>query len=184
MHVIGFTGMPWSGKSEAVKIAIEKDIPVYRMGDMVWQEVKERGLPFTIENVGKIANEMRLKHGPNIWAKKIVDTVKEMTHGKSLVVIDGIRSIEELNYLRMHLSDSFQLIAITAPDLLRHKRAKKRKRKDDSIQDIDIQKRDDREKQWGIETLITSADKTISNDSTLELFHKKISNLFSVEMML
>lgn len=179
MKFIGFTGMPWSGKSEAVKIAIEKDIPVVRMGDMVWQEVKERGLPLTIENVGKVANEMRLKHGPTIWAKKIVDNVKEMTRGKSLVVIDGIRSIEELNYFRMHLSGSFQLIAITSPDLLRHERAKKRNRKDDSIHDIDIQKRDDREKQWGIETLIASADKIISNDSTLELFRKKINNFFS-----
>ncbi|MDG6218281.1 MAG: AAA family ATPase [Candidatus Thermoplasmatota archaeon] len=178
MHVIAFTGMPWSGKSEAVKAAIEKDIPVFRMGDMVWQEVKERGLPLNSENVGTIANEMRLKHGPNIWAKKIVDTIKEMTHVKPLVVIDGIRSIEELNYLRTHLSDSFLLIAITSPDILRHERAKKRKREDDSIQDSDIQERDNREKQWGIETVMASADQTICNDSTLESFREKISTLF------
>jgi dephospho-CoA kinase len=182
MHIIGFTGMPWSGKSEAVKLAKDQDIPIIRMGDFVWNEVKKRGLSLTSKNVGKIANEMRETHGSIIWAKKTVDTIKRMKDNQ-LVVIDGIRSTHELSYLRTHLSDSFHLVAITAPDWLRYKRAKKRNREDDSSQDNEMKKRDDREKRWGIEEVIHAADETICNDSTLKSFHKKIHNLFSVECM-
>ncbi|HEC81032.1 MAG TPA: hypothetical protein ENI42_01220, partial [Thermoplasmatales archaeon] len=38
MKTIAFTGMPGSGKTEAVKIAKELEIPVIRMGDCVWEE--------------------------------------------------------------------------------------------------------------------------------------------------
>ena len=44
MKIIAFAGMPCSGKSEAVQIAKEMNIIVIRMGDMVWEEVKKRGL--------------------------------------------------------------------------------------------------------------------------------------------
>ncbi len=182
MHIIGFTGMPWSGKSEAVKLAKDKDIPVIRMGDFVWNEVKKRGVSLTSKNVGKIANEMRATHGSSIWAKKTVDAIKRMKDIK-LVVIDGIRSTDELSYLRAQLSDSFHLVAITAPDRLRYERAKKRNREDDSSQDNDIKKRDERERRWGIEEVINAADETICNDSTLKSFHIKIYKLFSVVSM-
>ena len=33
MQVLAFAGMPFSGKSEAVKIAKEMDIPIIRMGE-------------------------------------------------------------------------------------------------------------------------------------------------------
>ena len=39
MKIIAFTGMPFSGKSEAVQIARDLDIPVIRMGDMVWEDL-------------------------------------------------------------------------------------------------------------------------------------------------
>ena len=70
MKVIAFTGMPFSGKSEAVKIAKEFDIPVVRMCDLVLEEVKRNGLELTSENVGKIAHKLRMKKGRDIWARK------------------------------------------------------------------------------------------------------------------
>jgi dephospho-CoA kinase len=180
MKVFGFTGMPWSGKSEAVTIAKNKHIPVFRMGDFVWDEVKKRGLDLNAENVGSVAHDMREKHGNFIWAQKTVDAIKRKVDEK-IVVIDGLRSIEELHYFREHLSDSFNLVAITAPDELRHKRAKNRKRADDSINHQDIIKRDKREKQWGIDQVISSADISICNDSSLDALRKKILDLFPNE---
>jgi len=177
MKVIGFTGMPWSGKSEAVTIAKEKHIPVFRMGDFVWDEVKKRDLELNADNVGRIAQDMREKHGSFIWAKKTVDAIRKNSD-HNLVVIDGLRSTNELSYFRDHLSDSFSLVAITAPDDLRYKRAKKRKRADDSIKDQDLIDRDNREKQWGIDQVIASADISICNDSSLEQLRGKISYLF------
>lgn len=178
MNILGFTGMPWSGKSEAVAIAKKKGIPVFRMGDFVWDEVRKRKLTLNSDNVGIVAHEMREKYGNTIWAKKTVNAINNMTRSRT-IVIDGIRSIDEVQYFRSHLSDSFRLIAITAPDTIRHERAKLRKRADDSINEIDILKRDEREKQWGITQVIQSADVKIDNTTSLNSFSEKVSVLLS-----
>ena len=47
MKVIGFVGLPASGKTEAAKVAQELGIPIIRMGDVVREEVKRRGLDIT-----------------------------------------------------------------------------------------------------------------------------------------
>ena len=95
MKIIAFTGMPFSGKSEAVKIAKEMDIPVIRMGDMVWQETKNQGLELNDENVGRIANDFRKEHGMDIWAIKTLDKIKSLKKN-DILVIDGVRNIEEI----------------------------------------------------------------------------------------
>lgn len=178
MTIFGFTGKPWSGKSEAVLIAKQKNIPVIRMGDFVWNEVKKRNLSINSENVGHVAQEMRDEHGSTIWAKKTVDVINELTSGET-VVIDGIRSMEEVDYFRSHLSDPFQLVAITASDELRYNRAKLRNREDDSTSETAIRNRDAREKKWGIDQVIEAADIIIGNESTLAYFQDKISKLFT-----
>ena len=43
VKVIGVTGMPGSGKSEAMQVAISRGHPVVRMGDLVWDEVGGEG---------------------------------------------------------------------------------------------------------------------------------------------
>ena len=47
MKIIAFAGMPFSGKSEAVRIAKDYKIPVIRMGDMIWEETKKQGAGLT-----------------------------------------------------------------------------------------------------------------------------------------
>ena len=76
MKILAFTGMPFSGKSEAVKIAREMNIPVVRMGDMIWDEVKKQGLVLTDQNVGNIATQMRKEHGKDIWAIRTIEKIK------------------------------------------------------------------------------------------------------------
>ena len=55
MIVIAFAGMAGSGKGEAMKIAHEYDIPVVRMGDLVWEETKRKDLELTSWNVARVA---------------------------------------------------------------------------------------------------------------------------------
>lgn len=178
MKVIAFTGMPFSGKSEAVKIAKEKDVAVVRMGDMVWRETKKRGMKLTGKNVGFVANEMRDKHGKHVWAEKTVKKIIRNIDSEKIVV-DGVRNLEEVEFFKEKLGDDFLLIAITASDETRYKRAMKRGRKDD-IKDIDkIKERDEREKNWGIQKVIDSADITIDNNKDLESFREKVSNVLN-----
>lgn len=173
LRVIAFTGMPFSGKSEAVKIAKNLKIPVVRMGDLVWEEVKRRGLQINDKNVGFVANEMREKYGADIWAKKTVEKVKSFKQS-SLVVIDGVRNSKEMKTFQDELGQDFVLVAVEVDDTVRYERAFSRNRVDDS-KDLDkIKQRDNREKSWGIEQVMNKADITISNNDDFPGFQKKV----------
>jgi dephospho-CoA kinase len=176
MRIIAFTGMPFSGKSEAVKIAKEKGIPVVRMGDMIWEETKKQGLELNDQNVGMIANNMRKNYGKDIWAKKTLKKINSMKKTE-LIVIDGVRNIEEVEIFEKELGKDFVLIAIEVSDKTRHKRALMRGRKDDSMDPDSIRHRDRRELSWGLRNVIASADSVVTNEGNLEDFKTKIKKL-------
>ncbi len=177
MKIIAFAGMPFSGKSEAVKIAKEQNIPVIRMGDMVWEETKKQGLELNDKNVGTIANNMRKEHGMDVWAKKTIDKIKKIKN-TNILVIDGVRNLQEVETFKRKLGDDFLLVAIQVSDELRYKRAMNRGREDDSKDLTKIKERDNREIGWGLNTVIASADIIISNEGELEELHNKIKQVF------
>jgi len=176
MKIIAFTGMPFSGKSEAVKIAKDKDILVVRMGDLVWEETKHQGKKLDDKNVGEVANSMRVKFGKDIWAKRTIAKIKT-SYAKDLVIIDGIRNSEEIETFKKELGDDFILVAITASDEVRMKRAMNRGRADDSKNVGDIKERDRRELGWGLSGVIASADIVVSNDGTIQEFRNKVKKI-------
>jgi dephospho-CoA kinase len=177
MKIIAFTGMPASGKSEAVQLAKDKGISVIRMGDMVWEETKRQGKPLDDKNVGEIAYSMREKHGMNIWAKRTAEKIHSLKKSP-LLVIDGVRNMEEIEYFKKELGRDFLVIAIDAPDELRRKRAISRGRTDDSKNLKDLEERDKREIRWGLQKVIADADIVIPNNGSLEDFKKQVLTVF------
>ncbi len=173
MKILAFTGMPWSGKSEAVKIAKSKKIPVIRMGDLVWEETKKQGLKLNDENVGHIASTMREKHGKDIWSKKTIDKIKSIRK-KETLIIDGIRNPEEIDLFKKELGSDFVIVAIKASDDIRRKRALNRARSDDSTDIKDLEKRDKRELGWGLGKVIDSADIAINNEGKIDEFRNQV----------
>ena len=178
MKIIAFTGMPFSGKSEAVRIAKDMNLPVVRMGDMVWDEVKKRDMSLTDENVGKVASEMREKNGKNIWAKRTIDKIKDIPNNK-IIVIDGIRNKEEVDTFKKELGQDFILIAIDVNDEIRHKRSLNRGRKDDSLDIEKVKERDRREISWGIKHVIKNADVKIDNNRDMNYFRSEIKDFLN-----
>ena len=170
--------MPFSGKSEAVKIAKEKKIPIIRMGDIVWEETKKMGLILNDKNVGEIANNMRKKHGMDIWAIKTIEKIKNIKN-TDILVIDGVRNLEEIETFKRNLGNDFLLVAIQVKNELRYHRAMNRNRKDDSKDLARIKERDNREISWGLNTVIASADVIISNEGSLLELQNKIKQIFS-----
>jgi dephospho-CoA kinase len=176
MKIIAFVGMPCSGKTEAVQIAKEIDIPVIRMGDMVWDEVKKRGIPLDEKNVGAVADQMRKDQGMDIWAKRTLDKISPIEN-RNCIVIDGIRNIEEIDTFKKKLGKDFIIIAVTASDKIRQKRFLNRGRVDDSLDIQDIKDRDKRELNWGLGTVIASADIIVSNEDGIEEFREEIKKI-------
>ena len=165
--------MPFSGKSEAVQIAKELNIPVVRMGDAVWDEVKNQGLELNDKNVGMIADKMRKDHGMDIWARRTLDKIKSLDK-TDVVVIDGIRNVEEIDRFKKELGEDFVVIAIEASDESRYGRAQSRGRQDDSKDLEKVKERDKRELRWGLDVVIASADIVISNEGNIDDFRNKI----------
>ncbi len=178
MKIIAFTGMPASGKSEAVQLAKDKGIPVVRMGDLVWEETKRQGKPLNDKNVGSVANNMRKEHGMDVWAKRTVEKIHSLKKSPHLV-IDGVRNMEEIEYFKKEIGLDFFVVAIDAPDELRRKRAIARGRTDDSKDLKDLEERDKREIRWGLQKVIADADIIIQNNGSLEQLKKQVLSVLN-----
>ena len=174
MKLIAFIGLPASGKSEASAIARSLNIPVINMGDTVREETRKRGLPPTDENIGGTGTALRREEGMDAVAKRCVPRIPT---NLPVVVVDGTRNIEEINYFKKTFGDDFKLIAIHTPFELRFERVKKRFRPDDMSSVQELKRRDEREKGWGLDKAIETADVTIENTGTIEKFRKQIEEL-------
>jgi dephospho-CoA kinase len=178
MRVVAFTGMPGSGKSEAVAEAKRRGLPIVSMGDFVREAVRSQGLAGTDENLGRIATQMRRDHGADYWAQRTCDRVMDTYQDAPLVIIDGVRTLAEIEVFRRRLGTSFHLVAITVPDAVRAERLTKRQRSDDPADAKLIAQRDQREIGWGILQAIASADTVIDNSPPLSEFRRHVAGLF------
>jgi glucose-6-phosphate isomerase len=180
MKLIAFVGMPGSGKSEASTVARSMKIPVVSMGDVVREEAAKCGLPPTDENIGGIGTALRRNEGMDAISKRCVPKIR--AYGGDVVVIDGTRNIEEVNYFKKQFGIDFMLIAINAPFDLRFERVKKRARSDDITGIEELKRRDEREKGWGFDKAMELADITINNTSSLKEFQEEIRKLLSIQI--
>lgn len=178
MGVVAFTGMPGAGKSEAVAEAKRRGLPIVSMGDFVREAVRSQGLPGTDENLGRIATQMRKEKGADYWAQRTCDRVLDEFQDKPLVIIDGVRTLAEIEVFRRRLGTTFHLVAIQVPDAVRAQRLIERQRSDDPGDPKKISERDKREIGWGILEAIASADTVLDNSPPLSEFRRHVSQLF------
>jgi dephospho-CoA kinase len=179
MKVIAFTGMPGSGKSESVAVASALGIPIFRMGDFVWAEVKKRGLALEDANVGKVATEERKKHGYGIWAQRTVEKIHALDKKPEKLIIDGVRNSDEVKIFKEALGSDFTLVAIATLNEIRFERLRIRNRADEVASREEFEERDKREIGWGLDSVIKNADITVENDGPLEALKEKIRSILS-----
>jgi len=159
MKVIGFCGLPGSGKSTVLK-AIEDLGPIITMGDVIRNEANHRKIAPSDENLGKIALEMRKNYGPEIIAEKCVKLIKKLE--SDVFFIDGLRSMAEVIVFRKYWK--FPLIATVVDEKIRYERLSKRKRPDDPNSLSEIRDRDQREIRFGLNEVIENANYKINNN--------------------
>lgn len=186
MKIIGFVGLPGSGKSVASNVARDMGIEVLVMGDVIRQEAQLRGIEPTDQNLGVIANQLRTNEGPAAIAQKTMQMARAT--GKDLVVVDGLRSKAEADFFRSS-SNEFHLIQICAPLEARLKWLELRGRPDDpgQISKTDqkivtsclesdqktaaaLELRECRELSWGIDEAMKAADMKLRNDGGQDEF--------------
>lgn len=175
--IVCLTGLPGAGKSTIANGLKTKNFEVINMGDAVRAEAKRRNLEPTGTNLGKLMLELREKNGQGAVAELIKD---QITNSKSdVVVIDGIRSNEEIQVLKK--ITKVKILAVNATVDTRFKFLFDRGRSDDPKDRNEFEKRDSREISVGVSKSIDLADETISNDKLtisefVDLAYKIIKN--------
>ena len=161
--VIGFVGMPASGKSTALEVARQWG-PVVTMGDVVRAAIRAEGQDITPENLRAMATHLRELNGSQAIAIECVRQIEESE--EDIVFVDGLRSLAEVEEFRA--TWKFPVIAIVARDEDRHQWLAARGREDDAQEEEKIRQRDEQELALGIAEVISSADYTIDNHGTIE----------------
>ncbi|MDQ1278916.1 MAG: hypothetical protein QG670_176 [Thermoproteota archaeon] len=163
--------MPGSGKSAFDTIAEEMGFSVIIMGDAIRSEAVKRDLEPTPENIGKIMIRIRLDEGPEVVAKRCIPKIREAkTRG---VVVDGIRSLMEVEEFRKSFP-KFKVLYIHSPPEVRYQRVSNRRRSDDPQSWQIFVERDYRELGVGIGSAAAMADYVIVNNGTLPQLKKNV----------
>ena len=203
MKIIGFVGLPGSGKGEASQIAGQHGLAVVVMGDVIRQEAARQGLEMTDGNLGRIGNALRAAEGPDAVARRALEKAKAT--GKEVVVVDGLRSREEADFFRAH-ADEFHLVEVCAPAEARLKWLAARGRPDDPGRSIAssgegtdadarmitscmepdsraaaaLEERECRELSWGMCEAMKTADLKLRNDGSLDDFRRNVKELLCI----
>lgn len=168
MVTVILVGMPGSGKDIFVQEAARAGFNHIRMGDMVRRFAREAGIDAGDSSIGGFATGQREKYGPDIWA---VRTLERLPGGD--VLIDGSRSLAEIERFKIVLGDGLRVIGIDAPADMRFRRLAARGREDDPSTREQFRKRDERELSWGLGEAMKAAGLVLVNDGTLEQFRDR-----------
>ncbi|MGB2905570.1 MAG: AAA family ATPase [Candidatus Aminicenantaceae bacterium] len=170
-RLIGLTGTNASGKGEAAAFFMGRGFTYFSQSDVIRDELRQKNLEPTRDNLIREGNELRQRFGPDILARRVMDKVT----GDS--IIDSIRNPSEIEYWR--IQGNFILLAIDAPMEVRFQRAVSRGRDESAASIEDFKAKEDQEKTRDrmaqqLETCMRMADSLILNDGTLEEYHKKL----------
>lgn len=181
MRVIGVTGMPGSGKSVVARTAKNLGVKVIRMGDVIRDEAEKRNA-----DIGETAIQLRKEYGKYVVAERCVEIIKESFHelpkdNKLKYMIEGIRSPAEVKIFRKNFK-GFKVIAVHSSPRTRFMRLKRRKRVDDSSDISEFHKRDNRELNFGIGTVIATSDYMIVNEGPIWKYKNSIRSILKNEL--
>ena len=98
--IIGLTGEMSSGKGTGAKYIVEKyNASSYRFSTMLRDVVSRLYIEQTRENISKMSTILRQNFGEDLFAKVMAEDVKK--DDNKVIVIDGIRRMADIEYLKM-----------------------------------------------------------------------------------
>ena len=178
MRVIATVGLAGSGKGEFATVAEDLDVPVVTMGDVVREACRERGLD-PAEHHGAVAQALREEEGPAAVAEASLPHIEAALEDNDAVLVDGIRSDDEVDAFEERFGEEFVLVSIEAPFEVRQRRLGERGRDDVDGDGERLAARDERELGFGLGEAIESADVTIDNTGSLDAYRERVREVLS-----
>jgi dephospho-CoA kinase len=176
--IVGVVGKIGSGKDEALKyLKARYSVPFLSTGDIVRALAEKEGLPPTRENLETISEQCFIELGEGCFVRMVAGEIKKL--GWHVAGISGIRSPADVLALKEIFGSDFVLLRVDVKDPeLRFNRLLGRHEGRDPEKFADFQAQDRNEEEiFHIDKASSMADFSISNDGTLEDFHKQIDRL-------
>ncbi len=173
--------MPLVGKGELTKELINRGYKQVVMSNGIKDEMHKQNIEVTHENIRNFATDIRKDRGRGVAAELAIPAIKKLAKSEDVIVIDGIRSPEEIDIFKEKYGKDFILISVNASFKVCLSRLKKRSktRKDDPVDEAGLKWRNKEELSWGLAETISKADYQIVNEGTLEEFKQKIGKILS-----
>lgn len=159
--ILCITGMPGSGKTTAAAVLKHKGFKVLEMSDFARSLMRKKHMAINVKSLAEFINELKKTSGMDILAKL---TAEEVSRNKN-TVINGVRNMSEIRYLRKRFGTDLLIIAIIAPPKKRYDRLVERgSRSPKNYKDFLWREKDERFKGTG--KVVESADIMIANVGT------------------
>jgi len=172
--VIATVGLCGVGKSEASRFLTEqlRTETVY-FGGFVANEIRSRGLPVTPEMEKLVKEELREHHGMDVVAQMAVEPIRLVLSRRNSVVIDGLYSLAEYEFLKANFGEGLVVVAIHAGKESRYERLAVRPERPFTRHEVDAR---DRHEILRLDKAppIVLADHHIVNDGPIERLHEAL----------
>jgi len=174
--IIALVGMPGSGKTDAADYLKKKGLPVITFGKIVNDYIENNKLPHDEAHHQQVRVQLRKQYGQEAMAVLNADKIVESLKKNLIVVIDGMRSWEEYEYIKKHFSKAkLFIIALYADKEMRYKRINSRKH----LSKLYGQLRDVNEIiSTNVGSTIAYADYMVKNNFSIDEFHDKLEEVY------
>ncbi len=175
--ILAVVGLAGTGKSTVVAMVQKATgAPVVYFGGVIVGEVRRRGLAVNEQTERTVREEVRRLHGMSAVAQLAADDIGKQLTEQPLVIIDGLYSYAEYEYLTERFPDTLRTLAVHAPRGLREERLGKRPHR--PLTPDEITSRDLRE----ISTLdkatpIVLADWHVVNDDSVDVLAERLDRV-------
>lgn len=177
---LGISGLPGCGKTlvssilEAEFFKKSYKCRTGKISDIVSEETKRQGIDLTRANMYKVGENARNSEGNGVWAKRFINNY--LDHEIDIILIDGIRTLSELDEFRLLGKQTFKLLAIYTKSEILLKRIINRNRPNDSSMLEKPEQILEKEIGMGVIDCMKGADyKLQNNDGDIFLYEAIIS---------
>lgn len=174
--IFGITGPIGCGKSTVARyIAEEHEGSSHRVSDILRDTLDRFYLDHSLENMQKLSTAVRKAFGEDVLTRVFDENVKNDKH--EIIVIDGVRRLEDFEYLRKY--PDFKLIFIEADINTCYERiVHRRENPDDAKKTFEKFKIEtEHESELQIKDLKNYADFTIDNNGEFRDLYRQIEDL-------